>query len=89
VETNHCYWNKNKVCGNKNIVEGTKIYCGHKNIGCGNKNKMDVETNLWLWEQKKMFVGIKTCASGTKLWLWEQKTYGCGNKDLGLWEQKI
>jgi hypothetical protein len=38
---------------------------------------------------KEMFVGTKTYACGTKLWLWEQKTYGFGNKDLGLWEQKI
>jgi hypothetical protein len=82
VGTNHCYWNKH-------IVEGTKIYCGHKNKGCGIKNKNGCGNKSMVVGTKEMFVGTKTCASGTKLWLWEQKTYGCGNKDLRLWEQKI
>jgi hypothetical protein len=34
-----------------------------------------------------MVVRTKPMIVGTNLWLWEQNNYGCGNKDLGLWEQ--
>jgi hypothetical protein len=51
------------------MVVGRKTYgCGNKIIGCGNKN-------LWMWEQKPIFLATKHMIVGTI-------TYGCGNKSM-------
>jgi hypothetical protein len=72
---------KTYICGNKYMVVGTKTYgCGNKIIGCGN-------INLWMWEQKQIFLATKHMIVGTKPRVVGTITYGCGNKSM-VWEQK-